>query len=109
MTTTTWYVRVRVPLAFKFDISVDLCPHTVSFCTFAQIFDVPWKGMPVRRRRVDPDGQEAGVAAAADNSAGARRSKPIYSIVKHYPPDWQVKLANEASAAATVKMDQVSL
>jgi hypothetical protein len=65
--------------------------------------------MPVRRGRVDPDGHDVGVAHAAEASTGTRRSKPIYSIVKHYPPDWQVKLANEASAAATVKMDQVSL
>ena len=65
--------------------------------------------MPVRRRRVEQDGQETGSAPATDTSTGSRRSKPIYSIVKHYPPNWHVKLANEAAAAATVKMDQVSL
>jgi hypothetical protein len=78
-------------------------------CNITQIFDVPWKGMPVRRRRVELDGQDSSSAPAVDASTGSRRSKPIYSIVKHYPPDWQVKLANQAAAAATVKIDQVSL
>ena len=62
-----------------------------------QIFDVPWEGMP---RRKQPTDSARPSEASSDSNGGETKRKPIYSIVKHYPPDWKVKLANAAAAEA---------
>jgi hypothetical protein len=69
------------------------------------IFDVEWKGMP-RRRLIE--GNTRNTASISDQHAYQGNSernsidginknpieltKPIFSIVKHYPPEWTKKI-----------------
>jgi hypothetical protein len=59
--------------------------------------------MPARRGGNGPSSvQDAGPSLAPDGSGEGGPPSPLFSIVKHYPPPWQVKLKKEAADASTV-------
>lgn len=79
---------------------------TYSYDHHNVIFDVPWKGL--KRRKIidgmsimDPSLQQehktnlrnSNLQPDDKNATALELVKPIFSIVKHYPPDWtnQVK------------------
>lgn len=63
------------------------------------IFDIPWKGLTRARaldetvRLASPNTSQREPSEALPRMTDAR---PIYSIIKHYPPAWAIKLKNEA-------------
>jgi hypothetical protein len=62
------------------------------------IFDIPWQGMP-RKKIIESNTRDTSVInQQSEYIASSQRNnridlvKPIFSIIKHYPPDWKKKL-----------------
>jgi hypothetical protein len=61
------------------------------------MFDVPWEGLP-RKTKMDENTRTTTRIAAQDEfqvgstHATSSSPRPIFSIIKHYPPDWAWKL-----------------
>lgn len=69
------------------------------------IYDVKYEGMK-RRRTQDGDGAEQGADNSGVDGVGERKSHvpkhPIFSLCKHYPPEWYRKRKAEAQRESEV-------
>jgi hypothetical protein len=84
--------RKGYPFPFLVCDTIDIDPGLIgwndenaSHDYYNLIFDQPYKGLKRQRDDYGPD-------------AAAPEGRPIYSVVKHYPPKWQLKLMEESRA-----------
>jgi hypothetical protein len=56
------------------------------------IFDVPWPGMP-RQKNLDSPLSPIVKKKFDDSAVDKIQKRPVFSLIKHYPPEWFTKLA----------------
>lgn len=66
---------------------------------FNLLFDVPFEGMPRKRKKDRSEAWDevggAGEDAIEQELDTKERSAPLFSIIKYYPPPWKVALTKE--------------
>lgn len=72
------------------------------------IFDVPYPGLRRKKIRDDPETpaesfNNSVLQRSNDEKAGGR---PIYSLIKHYPTNWQIELAKKSESGVKSKSKQ---
>jgi hypothetical protein len=84
--------RNGYPFPFLVCDTIDIDPGLIGWMDenkshdyYNLIFDQPYKGLKRQKDDYGPD-------------AAAPEGRPIYSVVKHYPPKWQLKLMEEKRA-----------